>query len=107
MGEAAKAAVKTFNGAPQWAAVILIVAGFLGYLMAKDQAEERSAAREDIVTVQRIESCHSIQNESNEVMGRLYDYLAEHTKAMTALSEEVRLVHGEVEKLQNEVRNKP
>ena len=97
---AAKAAAKTFNGAPQWAAVILIVAGFLSYLYMHEQFLQKQYERQDLVTIQRIESCHDVQDRSIDLMDKLSDSLAKQAQAFESMSRAFK-------DLEETVRRKP
>ena len=54
--------------APHWAALVLVVGGFLWYL-------DRSSNTDDLVAKQRIDACHQVQTRSNEVLTLLADNL--------------------------------
>jgi len=81
------AATKTFSGAPQWAAVILIVAGFLTYLYMHEQFLQKQYQRQDLVTVQRIDSCHDVQDRSIDTMEKLSEVLANQAAAFNSMAE--------------------
>ena len=84
--DAVKAASRTFNGAQKWASVILIVGAFLTYLYMHDKFLQVQADRLEIVAIQRIESCHGVQDRSIDVMGRLMRTLEEQARAFEALT---------------------
>jgi len=59
------------GSAPQWAANIVIVFAFLGYMHSQD-------TREDKVAEQRIATCHAVQDRGVDVMDRLSVVMAEY-----------------------------
>jgi hypothetical protein len=52
------------KNAPHWAALLLLVLAFLLYMDRKD-------TQNDLVAEQRIESCHSIQRQTTDVLREL------------------------------------
>ena len=73
------------EGVPQWAGYLVIVALFLGYLIKMND-------RDDVVAKQRIERCHSIQAESNEVMKELSQALVIHSQACSQMADRHELI---------------
>ena len=67
-----------FDGVPQWAGYLVIVALFLGYLIKANE-------RDDLVATQRIERCHGLQSESNAALRNLRDALVAHALACDAM----------------------
>jgi len=63
---------------PLWAANLVIVAMFLGYMIRQDW-------RDDLVAKQRIDRCHTIQEDATEVMKALNSTLTEHRLAFSDL----------------------
>jgi chromosome segregation ATPase len=63
---------------PLWAANILIIAMFLGFMVRQDW-------RDDMVASQRIDRCHTVQEDATEVMKALNATLTEHRVAFSNL----------------------
>jgi len=73
------------EGVPQWAGYLVIVALFLGYLVKTNE-------RDDVVATQRIERCHSIQTESNEIMKELTSALVLHSRVCSEMADRHELI---------------
>lgn len=75
LSSSTKSAEKTVSTlaqqAPHWVCLLIVVGGFLYYLDRIDERSATKAQKTDLVAVQRIESCHSIQDQSIKVMGEL------------------------------------
>lgn len=66
--------------APQWAAIVLVVSGFIWYLRDK-------GIQEDAVSAQRIAICHDVQSGSTEAIKELTKVLSEQEQALEVLSD--------------------
>lgn len=73
--DAAKVMATMATTAPHWLALLLVVSAFLVYLERHDQAYARAAESGDIVAVQRIAQCHSVQERGWKAMDRLSETL--------------------------------
>ena len=69
--EAGTLTVGQFGSAPQWAANIVIVMAFLGYMHIRD-------GRGDKVAEQRIATCHEVQERGVAVMDRLATVMSDY-----------------------------
>jgi hypothetical protein len=63
--------ISRLGSAPQWAANIVIVFAFLGYMHLQ-------SSRGDTVADQRIKTCHDVQERGVDVMDRLTSVLVEY-----------------------------
>ena len=70
---------------PQSIVIILIVGGFLHYLHRHDSMELEKVKMVDLVSEQRINHCHQVQEEATEVISKLDQTLINHDKAFTHL----------------------
>lgn len=84
------------NNVPLWAANIILVFGFLGYM-------EMDARRGDLVAEQRIKQCHAVQEESITVMRSLRDSMANYTAQCAGLGDAIDNLSQDLRELQNQI----
>jgi len=85
MSEIAKGILSGLKKSPQHLVILAIVGGFLWYLFRKDSMELDAKKQIDLVSKQRIDHCHSIQEDATRVMDRLNETLNNHDKAFAHL----------------------
>lgn len=85
MSEIIKSLLLSLRKSPDRIVIVLIVGGFLWYLCRKDDINLELKKQGDLVAQQRINHCHSVQEESTKVMDRLNTTLTNHDKAFTHL----------------------
>ena len=85
------------NNVPLWAANIILVFGFLGYM-------EMDARRSDLVAEQRIKQCHAVQEESIEVMRSLRDSMVTYSVQCAGLGDAIQMLSRDMEDLQDQIR---
>lgn len=75
--------------APHWLALLLVVGGFLAYLYKHDQMMLEQTRTGDLVAMQRINECHSVQERGHDVMEKLAGALSGQTIALESLKSAV------------------
>jgi len=85
------------NNIPMWSANIILVFVFLGYM-------EVDARRSDLVAEQRIRQCHSVQEESIEVMRSLRDSMVTYSLQCAGLGDAIQMLSRDMEDLQDQIR---
>ena len=85
MSEIAKNVLNGLKNSPDKLTIILIVGGFLLYLFRHDSIELEEKKMGDLVSKQRIDNCHKIQNDSTKIMERLNDTLNKHDRTFLEL----------------------
>lgn len=85
------------NNVPLWAANIILVFGFLGYM-------EMDARRGDLVADQRIKNCHAVQEEAIMVMRSLRDSMANYTAQCAGLGDAIETLSRDMDDLQDQMR---
>ena len=85
------------KNSPALIAILVIVAGFLFYLVRHDQMEVARSQNDDLVAKQRIEQCHNIQHESNVIMDKLNTSLNSQGLAFAELTIAIRDLRHVVE----------
>ena len=80
-----------------WSANIILVFVFLGYM-------EVDARRSDLVAEQRIRQCHSVQEESIEVMRSLRDSMVTYSLQCAGLGDAIQMLSRDMEDLQDQIR---
>jgi uncharacterized protein HemX len=85
-----KSATTLATTAPHWVCLILVVGGFLWYLDRKDQIDSNNQDRSDLVAIQRIDNCHSVQERSIVVMEDLTTIIARQDQTFQSLTELIR-----------------
>lgn len=88
----------TKNNVPMSAANIILVFGFLAYM-------EVDAQRSDLVAEQRIKQCHSVQEESIEVMRSLRDGMVSYSAQCSGLDDAIEGLSRDLRELQNLIHN--
>ena len=85
------------NNVPMWAANIILVFGFLAYM-------EIDARRSDLVAEQRIKQCHSVQEESIEVMRSLRDSMVTYSVQCAGLGDAIDNLSQDLRELQTQIQ---
>jgi len=75
---------------PQLVSLLLIVGGFIYYLIRHDDMQLQSQMRDDMVAKQRIDRCHLNQARSTEIMDKLNTSLNSQGNAFHELSVTLR-----------------
>ena len=88
------------NNVPLWAANIIIVFGFLGYM-------EIQTRRGDLVADQRIKHCHAVQEEGILVMRSLRDSMINYTAQCAGLSDAIETLSQDMDDLRDQMRKMP
>ena len=87
----------TKNNVPLWAANIILVFGFLGYM-------EMQTRRSDLVADQRIKHCHAVQQEGIIVMRSLRDSMVNYTAQCAGLGDAIETLSRDMHDLQDQMR---
>lgn len=85
MTDIIKSLILSLRKNPQVLVNAVTIGAFLLYLCRKDSIELEKAKQSDLVATQRIEHCHSVQEDATKVMDRLNNTLTNHDKAFTHL----------------------
>lgn len=71
MGKEAENITSSLKKSPQLVSLLLIVGGFIYYLIRHDEMQVKSQERDDLVAKQRIDRCHLNQARATEIMDKL------------------------------------
>ena len=95
MPDAVASFIDSLKKQPQLIFSIALVAVFLYYMDRRDAHQVEMVKAEDIVAKQRIEQCHSVQQQSNEALARLSNSLDRQKETFERLSKAIEdLRHG-------------
>ena len=90
MGKESENLTESLKKSPQMVTILIVVGAFLFYLYRHDELSSKAQEREDLVAVQRIQRCHSIQEDSTAVMDKLNNTLNSQGNAFHELSVTLR-----------------
>jgi len=90
MGKEAENITSSLKKSPQLVSLLLIVGGFIYYLIRHDEMQVKSQERDDLVAKQRIDRCHLNQARATEIMDKLNTSLNSQGNAFHELSVTLR-----------------
>jgi len=90
MGKEAENITSSLKKSPQLVSLLLIVGGFIYYLIRHDEMQVKSQERDDLVAKQRIDRCHLNQARATEIMDKLSTSLNSQGNAFHELSVTLR-----------------
>ena len=78
--------------APHWIVMLMLTGFFLVYLERSDIRESQAVERDDLISKQRIETCHDVQERSIVVMDRIGQTLEKHNNSLDVLADEMQKI---------------
>ena len=90
MSKEAENLTYSLKKSPQLVSLLLIVGGFIYYLIRHDEMQVKSQERDDMVAKQRIDRCHLNQSRATEIMDKLNTSLNSQGHAFHELSVTLR-----------------